>query len=91
MQSWFTLSLEIYEIDIAVKCKGIVFNYFTNPPGISVSLLSPAVPTMLSSRVLLLVPLVAVTVEACSSTKKNVEPVAEPETNPEPATASTLI
>ena len=40
---------------------------------------------------LLLVPLVAVTVEACSSTKKNVDPVAEPETTAEPTTASTLI
>ena len=36
---------------------------------------------------LLLVPLVAVTVEACSSTKKSVDPVAEPETTAEPGTA----
>merc|ERR1719229_919014 len=39
---------------------------------------------------LLLLPLLlAVTVEACSSTKKSVDPVAEPETTTEPATAKT--
>ena len=41
---------------------------------------------MLSSRVLLLVPLLVVTMEACSS-KKSVDTVAEPETTAEPAAA----